>query len=757
VPTTTSTIARAARQLCAAGCAIALTTTAHGLLAQTPQQSPPEHQPLITDLRLNGVRHVDANELLLGLATKRSKCRSLLMVPLCWISRAPTFYDRRHLDPVEFRRDVLRIRLYYWRRGYRDATVESKTERAGAGVRVVFNVDEKQPTIVQKLDVEQTEQVLPGRVINGAMQVKAGEPLDLIAMDSTISLLRDAMWQRGYADAEVELDTARMSTALKSGPVTLRLKPGHLTKVRAIEIAGNDKVSTRTIGHLLDFRPGDLYRRDDVLESQRHLYLSGMFSQVNVQTPPSADAQKVVQLRVTEADLHRLDLNAGFTTADFVQLGATFNRFNYLGGARRLTLRGTLSNLFAPQLNGGGMFEDVTNGAVGSDRNRFLQPTWSASIELLQPWFLSPRNQLGTSIFTHRRSVPGVVIDQGAGATLGFTHEFQARTNSTLGYTFESSAVDASDVYFCVSFGVCEATTIRAISGRHVLSPLSSVSQIDQTNDPFLPNRGYKARLDLEHAAQETGSDFHYNRLAVTGSTYFRVSKYSTLAARVRIGWVHALGGTNAALNLGPLDSGEVVHPSKRFYAGGSQSVRGYGENQLGPRVLAISPLVLTDTARAGACTLVEVQNATCDPNRVAIASGLFLPQPLGGTSLVEASIEYRFPLVIAQGLSGAIFIDGATVGTDRFSKVLGNTTAITPGFGVRFDTPVGPVRLDLGIRPTLVENLPVVTQITKADGTLQLVTLKTPRKYNPLDVSGSGFQQVLNRLQLHLAIGPAF
>jgi hypothetical protein len=72
-------------------------------------------------------------------------------------------------------------------------------------------------------------------------------------------------------------------------------------------------------------------------------------------------------------------------------------------------------------------------------------------------------------------------------------------------------------------------------------------------------------------------------------------------------------------------------------------------------------------------------------------------------------------------------------------------------------DTPIGPVRLDLGIRPSLVEELPVVTQITNADGSVELVTLSKARRYDPIDHSGRFLTKVLSRLRLHLAIGPPF
>jgi outer membrane protein assembly factor BamA len=494
-----------------------------------------------------------------------------------------------------------------------------------------------------------------------------------------------------------------------------------------------------------------------MLQSQRALYLSGLFSEVNLVAEQTVDSSKVVQVRLSEAPLHRVDAATGFTTADFFQADAAFTRFNFLGGARRITVRGTISNLLAEQLNGTGILYDVTGNAEGTERDRFLRPTWAASIDFAQPWFLATGNEIGTSIFTHRRTVPGVMSDVGAGGTISLTRDLGAFANATLGYTYEASRIEASDVYFCVSIGLCLPSTIDVVSNRHPLAPVALIALIDQTNDPFVPTRGVLARLDVEHASGTTGSDYAYNRATVTASAYRQVARRSVLAGRIRLGIVRALSGTNDALGIGGDTVALVVHPRKQFFSGGSRSVRGYGENQLGPRVLTIDPAHLTAPELATPCSPSQLADGSCDPNQVGVRTRDFQPRPLGGTSLAEASIEYRFPLAWVEGLSGAVFVDGAVVGTRRYADILGSTAAVTPGFGIRFATPVGPVRLDLGIRPRVVEDLPVITQVSDSSGNFRLVTLQTRRRYDQSDATGGALRKVLSRLTLHLAIGPAF
>lgn len=713
-------------------------------------------RPLILEVALRGVQSVDIQQLRAGLVTKGSECKSPLYLPVCWITRSPLFTARHHLDPLEFRRDILRIRLFYWQRGWRDVAVAARTERAGPGVRAIFEVEEKEPTVIRTLSVTQTDSVLPQRAIDRAMQLKAGDPLDLFAMDTTILLLRDELWERGHAAADIVLDTSQVSEVSNGGPVSITMTPGPLIHVAGVEFVGNERVSDETIERLLTFKKGDLFKRSTILGSQQKLYLSGLFNELDIETPTVGDSLRLVRIRVVEAHLNRLDLAAGVTTADFGQVDADFSRYNFFGSARRLQLRSTVSNLLAGSLNGQGVFYDVTAGANGGARDELLKPTWSLSASITQPWFFSNRNQLGVSVFAHRRTVPGIAVDRGHGASVALTRDFGPRTNSTLGYTYEVSRVNASDVYFCVSFGVCLTPIIDVLAGGNVMSPIASVTQFDVTNDPFTPDRGYRARIDLEHASSLTASDFRFNRAELTGSTYRSMSRTAVLAFRGRVGWVGAGRGSNDALGIPDGGETEIIHPRKRFYAGGSLSVRGFGERQLGPRVLTVSPTALTDTALASPCTMSQLQDGSCDPNIAGLSANVFQPQPLGGSSVAEFSVEYRFPLWPVQGISAAVFVDGAVIGTNQLSNLLGATGSITPGFGIRMNTPVGPVRLDLGVRPTLVEDLPVVTQVSTSNGA-ELVTLTTKRRYDPLDAKGGFLGQVLSRLRLHLAIGPPF
>ena len=721
-------------------------------------------RPEVDEIEFTGVESVDEEELGEALATQSSACRSVLLYPICLVTDHPWFVQRQYLDQPEFERDLLRIRVFYWRRGYRETQVDTSVIPDDGEVTVRFDITEGRPTLVSSVTVRQDgERVVPDERIAELMRIRAGRPLDLIALDSSLVLLREELFRLGHADAEVRTDTVIVNEAQYAAAVRIVMIPRWQARVGRITVRGAESVDESVVLRSMEFDSGDIYTRDGLLASQRSLYESGLFRQAAIsviEDPATPDSVKNLQVTVSEAPLREVQLSGGFNTVDFIQVEPRFTKYNFLGGGRRLDLRVAVGNLLAPQLNGMFPFHDVTPPALGSaEEHRFLRPTWQLSADFSQPWFFSHRNSVGLAAFAHRRSTPGIVIDRGFGASMTFTRRTSFRAPVSLSYRLEITEVEAGDVYFCQSFGVCELSTIEALRGRQRLSPVSLSFFTDRSNDLFFPTDGYVARADAEHASSYTLSDFRYNRISADMSRYFAVGN-GAIAVRLRGGWVRNLASTAAGVGARQAEGEVILHPRKRFYAGGSQSVRGYGENQLGPRVLTVSPealmasRVLASGDTVAGCSSADILNQTCDPTGVPATA--FQPRATGGTGLVEASVEYRFP--IWEELRGAVFLDGAFVGEGAIRDIVRGAGALTPGVGVRYASPAGVIRVDLGIRPTLVERLPVITQ-TSADslGRPQIVRLEQQFTYDPLEGSKSGLRQVLNRLQLHLSIGQAF
>jgi outer membrane protein insertion porin family len=739
--------------------AIALLATAVHLAAAQSSHDQQRIAPEVRKLAITGVKSVDWHDLSKSINTRASKCRSLILFPFCLFSKSPTVEDKYYLDQSEFERDVVRIRVYYWWHGYREARVDTVvTQLAPKKVGIEFKVTEGRPTLLRKLAIIYDSTLISDKTRDRLTLLHARDPLDLTKLDTMRVSFQNAAWDKGYGDASIDT-TITVDTNAYLADVTMRLTPNRRTTIGRVTITGNKRVGVNTILNSLTFNTGDLYRQSDVLESQRNLYESNLFRLAVIDVPPQYDSVKNVNIDVTEAPLHEARVGPGLSTLDFLQIQSHYTAYNLFGGARRLDIDGTVGNLLSSSLAGRGLFRDVKKDAQHSDASPFFRPTYSASIDLKQPAFLErPADQAAFGGFAHRTINPGVYVDQGFGGQTTFTHELAPRAPLSINYRYEQNRVEASDVYFCMTFGVCDNVTISALRSHQSLSPVTLTGFIDHSDIPFSPTKGYVARLDLEHASNITGSDYAYSRAFFDGAIYGHKSQTkNVLSAHLRIGIVKALSSS--------VDGG-VLHPRKRFYAGGANSVRGFAESQLGPRVLTVDSTVLFDAKRpfpgsagGGACGPSIEAVKFCDPNTADLKNSDFFSQPLGGTSLLEGSIEYRMPLPLGETLRhvvGAVFIDGGIIGKgdirgiSSLGGVIKGTGAITPGFGVRYDSPVGPIRVDFGINPNRTEQLTVVTAVADATGARRIVPLATTRRYQ----QGSGF---FSHLVLHFSIGEAY
>src|SRR5689334_7429032 len=200
---------------------LVLATVTPVLRAQAPKKNE-DPTPEVMKLTINGVKHVDQHDLEKSIATQASRCRSLLLEPFCLISKSPVFVEHHYLDRAEMRRDVLRIRVYYWRRGYREATVDSSVAPHGKGVAVTFDVHEGEPTIVAALRIEYDTTLITEKRRNKLALLKVGDPLNMLTLDSMRLAFQNEMWDRGHADAVVDTALA-VNDSTRRAAVGLRV------------------------------------------------------------------------------------------------------------------------------------------------------------------------------------------------------------------------------------------------------------------------------------------------------------------------------------------------------------------------------------------------------------------------------------------------------------------------------------------------------------------------------------------------------
>ena len=351
-----------------------------------------------------------------------------------------------------------------------------------------------------------------------------------------------------------------------------------------------------------------------------------------------------------------------------------------------------------------------------------------------------------------------IVIDEDFGATVGLVHDLAPRMPVGINYRMETTRVQGSAVYFCAGYGICDAATRDALTRRQRLAPVGVSAWIDRSDDLEVPTHGYTAVVDAEHASSATGSTFAHNRIAVDASVYraFGAEKIvageeqlpKVFALHGRAGYVRPLASDRASLGLDG-DGPGILHPRARFYAGGMQSVRGFAENELGPTVVQARRASLL----AVGCTDASISSGACDPS--AVPNDQLFARPIGGSSVIEGSAEVRFPLL--QALGAVLFVDGAYVGTSGIASPAHGKGAITPGAGFRYRSPLGVLRLDIGLRPVGAQDLPVVVAVTDPNGLDRIVQLSREKSYSPIDPSPGTLHSIARRLVVHFAMGQAF
>ena len=203
---------------------------------------------------------------------------------------------------------------------------------------------------------------------------------------------------------------------------------------------------------------------------------------------------------------------------------------------------------------------------------------------------------------------------------------------------------------------------------RHVRLSTVATQYVSDTRDkPLDARHGMYQTATLEVSPTSLGSSVNFIRFFGQTSFYKPITPWLTWANNFRLGLAKPFAG--AAVPL-----------SERFFSGGADSLRGFPINGAGPQ----RPVtVCGNPSDPSTCTLISV--------------------PVGGNMLAVVNSEARFPIPLKAGLGGAVFYDGGNVYSKINLRQFADNFTHTVGFGFRYQTPVGPVRLDIGRRLTSV------------------------------------------------------
>jgi outer membrane protein assembly factor BamA len=677
-------------------------------------------RPLIKGLTFRGNRGLDDYTLAISIVTTNSSwwVRSPLV---SWIGMG----QRRYFDEREFRRDVLRLKLLYSQAGYPDAVIDTTVRRDDSEVQLAFHIVEGLPIRVTELAVSGVEGIVDSGALRRQLPLEHGAPFNRLLFGAATDSIHAALQDRGYPFAEVfrgfsvDRDERRAS-------VTFDVVPGLQATYGPLEIQGTERVTAGAVARMVPMRPGRQYRRRDLIDAQRDLYASGAFDYVDVRLADSAgaggtDSTVRAVVRVREGSFYRVRAAPGYGTQDCFRVLLGLSAANAWGNLRRLDVTARFSKIGTGDPFGWGLENSLCRALQDDDPERRAL-NYNVSANLSEPALFGRSVGGALSVFAERRSEIEAYVREGFGVEASLTFRLVRAVPVTVSYELGRATTKASPASTCFYLNVCRADDIAAYQQPRREAILGLVVLRNRQNSVLNPTRGNFTSAEIRWGSTLLGADSlaAFTKLQGQHARYHRVGRGAVLSWRVAAGTL---------LSSGVRVEGEqqfYVPPEQRFYGGGATTVRGYGQNELGPVVRVIDSVPEGDGVRVDT-----------------------LSSASGGTDHVLANVELRAPLPGSGGrVEGALFVDAGQV-FDRKDDVTDQPgLRFTPGIGIRFVTGIGPIRFDVGYNGYSPRAGPLYVE--QANGDL------TPDPTNPT-YAPERPSSLLSRLRLHFSVGQAF
>lgn len=499
---------------------------------------------------------------------------------------------------------VLRSEGYY---GHDVEADVSEGEPPVAIVRIVpgprFTFTDPRIDWIEPAPLPEVQQA--GSAVLGLATGAPGRSIDVVNAEGRIIA---AVQKRGYADAAPAPRVVTVDHAESTVQPTYKIIAGDLVRLDAVRLVTEGRTNPAWLDHLTPWRQGDVYEPEDVGELERRLLDTGVYDSVTVSLAPkeqvTAEGLRPIVVSLADRKRRTLELGASYSTSEGVGADTRWTHFNVLGRADTISALARLSNI------------DSRLGA-----------------ELSLPHWRRPQQTFKVGGGGYRTSTDAY-DETGVGVRADVTRRFGKTSYLTFGGSLDYSKTEEQQTILMSPLGENLITVAGLAAGA-----------LDRSDDPLDPKRGWRLEIRAEPTYLIGDKSLPYLKLQSQGSVYvpFGEKARTVVAGRLRVGSI--IGGTIPE-----------VPASRRFYAGGGGSVRGYAFQAIGPR---------------------DTENT-----------------PQGGASLLETSIELRQKVGERWGF--VAFVDAGAIGTDKFPT--GDDFSVGAGVGVRYDLGFGPIRADIAI-----------------------------------------------------------
>jgi outer membrane protein insertion porin family len=603
--------------------------------------------------------------------------------------------------------DALSMKNLYISNGFLSATVDAQVTEEQKGksgdLSVVFNITEGKQTLVASLQVE-GEHALSDEEIRGVLGSLPGQPYSDLNVASDRDNVLALYYNQGFPNAtftytavpddtpETKAIIAKENAATerltgekreyaieRAEPVKLAYKidEGPRVMVHRVFLTGYNHTRQRVIRREIKIKPGAPLREGDVVESQQKLYNLGIFNRVTIepQNPNGTDPEKDVVVLVEEAKRYTISYGGGF---EVQRLASTTDP---TGGEIQAAPRG--------------IFEISKQNVTGRADTLALKIRGStiqgrALLAYTAPnTFNDSKLSLQATAYVEKTQDINTFGQTRYETNLQLTDQITTRSSFLFRYAFRKVTVSNLNI---------PAEEVPLFNQPTLTSQFGVTYFRDTRDNPADATKGSFNTADVSVSSTAIGSSASFMRYFVQNSTYTPISRNWNFARSLRLGILEPFAQTVSLTFPAPTQEPlpQVIPLPERLFAGGGTSLRGFALNQAGPR----------DSL-----------------------SGF----PVGGQAVLVLNQEVRFPLklpFVGTKLGGALFYDGGNVysrasritlrwsppkpvfvpaypgqpaGPFNPTRCVANCTnelnyfSNTVGFGLRYATPIGPIRIDLG------------------------------------------------------------
>lgn len=542
-----------------------------------------------------------------------------------------------HLVDEVLAADLSNIRSYYALHGFTGYKVgPEQVQRKDHSLILTIPIEEGTRRQVESIRFEGTESLGAGSLLRQLPLEQQG-PYSPVLLEDSLDAIRAAYEAHGFTQARVS-SRLHWNADGDRVEVTFQILEGPQELLGRVLVRGNRRTEGDVIRRAVGIRPGQPISGTRLLEVERNLYALGIFSRVDVELVPADLGAKTrdIVVRVEEGKTKRITYGLGYDSQDGARGTLGFSNNNVLGRGFTFGLDTRLSQ------------------RDQRFRMSFKQP-WVRGWPLAMTYQVFRFEEDRESFKPVRWVARLEGVDTRGSLQLGLSYDYRL---------VENPASVFRDALRVPGVGEDGTPTLGPVQPG-ILSPFEQGGQvqvsslipnlfIDRRDDPLSPTRGWSSTVQLQYAFPFLGAKPEFLKLFLQQSDYVDLGRVGILATSLRIGGIEPLrsiDGRSDPLTI-PID--------ERFFAGGQSTHRAYGRFQLG---------IPGETLKDG-----------------------FLP--IGGDGLLLLNTEVRFPIV--GPLGGTVFFDSGNVWSDWRDISVGGLKS-GAGVGIRYLSPIGPLRLDVG------------------------------------------------------------